>query len=204
MTVDSADVRARLVRWRAARPATTTLVAVLVAAFVVESLVWWLFGFPTMAFWFAASADPSPGWLLAPLAHQSVGHLLGNLLFLLVFGSLAEADLSAPTWYWLFGVSALAGTAAQVWSYLLTGVDGGAVGASAGIVALVAFVAVRTVREGPAVRPRAAYTVGIAGGIGMVALLLSDFVLTAGTGSAEYAHLLGVAVGAFAGVYVRE
>ena len=195
------DVRTRFRAWRAARPATTTLVAVLAAAFVVESLVWWLFGFPTMAFWFAASATPSPGWVLAPLAHQSVGHLLGNLLFLVVFGSLAEADLSAPTWYWLFATSALAGTAAQVWSYLLTGVEGGAVGASAGVVALASFVAVRTVRDGPDGRSTLAYAVGVAGGIGMVALLLSDFALT--TGSAEYAHLIGVTAGAFAGVYVR-
>ncbi|WP_372909513.1 rhomboid family intramembrane serine protease [Salinigranum sp.] len=202
MAVDAAGVRGRLATWRATRPATTTLVAVLAAAFAVESLVWWLFGFPTMAFWFAASATPSPGWLLAPLAHQSLGHLLGNLLFLVVFGSLAEADLSAPTWYWLFGTSAVAGTAAQVWSYLLAGVEGGAVGASAGVVALVSYVAVRTVRDGPAARSRVAYALGVAGGIGMVSLLLSDFVLT--TGSAEYAHLLGVTVGAFAGVYVRE
>jgi membrane associated rhomboid family serine protease len=202
MAVDAAGVRGRLATWRATRPATTTLVAVLAAAFAVESLVWWLFGFPTMAFWFAASATPSPGWLLAPLAHQSLGHLLGNLLFLVVFGSLAEADLSAPTWYWLFGTSAVAGTAAQVWSYLLAGVEGGAVGASAGVVALVSYVAVRTVRDGPTARSRVAYALGVAGGIGMVSLLLSDFVLT--TGSAEYAHLLGVTVGAFAGVYVRE
>jgi membrane associated rhomboid family serine protease len=204
MVVDSVAIRTRLASWRATRPATTTLAVVLVTAFVVQSLVWWLFGFPTMVFWFAAASTPSPGWLLAPLAHQSVGHLLGNLLFLVVFGSLAEADLSAPTWYWLFAVSALAGTAAQVWSYLLTGVEGGAVGASAGIVALVAFVAVRTVRDGPTARSRTTYTVGIAGGIGMLSLLLSDFVLTGGAGSAEYAHLLGVAVGSFAGVYVRE
>jgi membrane associated rhomboid family serine protease len=202
MAVDATGVRGRLATWRATRPATFTLVAVLAATFAVESLVWWLFGFPTMAFWFAASATPSPGWLLAPLAHQSLGHLLGNLLFLVVFGSLAEADLSAPTWYWLFGTSAVAGTAAQVWSYLLAGVEGGAVGASAGVVALVSYVAVRTVRDGPAARSRVAYALGVAGGIGMVSLLLSDFVLT--TGSAEYAHLLGVTVGAFAGVYVRE
>jgi membrane associated rhomboid family serine protease len=202
MAVDAVGVRGRLATWRATRPATTTLVAVLAAAFAVESLVWWLFGFPTMAFWFAASATPSPGWLLAPLAHQSLGHLLGNLLFLVVFGSLAEADLSAPTWYWLFGTSAVAGTAAQVWSYLLAGVEGGAVGASAGVVALVSYVAVRTVRDGPAARSRVAYALGVAGGIGMVSLLLSDFVLT--TGSAEYAHLIGVTVGGFAGVYVRE
>jgi hypothetical protein len=89
-----------------------------------------------------------------------------------------------------------------VWSYLLAGVEGGAVGASAGVVALVSYVAVRTVRDGPAARSRVAYALGVAGGIGMVSLLLSDFVLT--TGSAEYAHLLGVTVGAFAGVYVRE
>ncbi|WP_136590254.1 rhomboid family intramembrane serine protease [Salinigranum halophilum] len=200
---DAASLYARFASWRAARPATTTLVGVLTTTFVVQSLVWWLFGFPTMAFWFAASADPSPGWLLAPLGHQSVGHLFGNLLFLVVFGSLAEADLSAPTWYWLFASSALAGTAAQVWSYLLMGVEGGAVGASAGVVALVAFVAVRTVRDGPAARSAGVYAVGLAGGIGMVSLLFTDFVLTAGAGSAEYAHLIGVAVGGFAGLYVR-
>ncbi|WP_152041895.1 rhomboid family intramembrane serine protease [Salinigranum salinum] len=191
-------------RWRTDHPATATLAAVLVAAFVVESLLWWLFGFATVEFWFAATADPSPGWLLAPLGHTSVTHLVGNLLFLGVYGSLAESDLSVPTWYWLFAVSAFAGTAAQVWSYLLTGVEGGALGASAGVVAFVSFVGVRTVREGPGARSGRAYTLGVAGGVGMIALLLTDFVLTTGAGSAEFAHLLGVAVGAFAGIYVRE
>jgi membrane associated rhomboid family serine protease len=200
----ASGVRTRLVRWRTSRPATTTLVAVLATAFVVESIVWWLFGFPTVRFWFAATAEPSPGWFLAPLAHTSLAHLAGNLLFLSVYGSLAESDLSTPTWCWLFVVSAVAGTAAQVWSYLLTGVDGGAVGASAGVVAFVSFVAARTVRDGPETRSQGVYAVGVAGGVGMVALLANDFVLTAGAGSAEFAHLLGVTVGLFAGVYVRE
>jgi membrane associated rhomboid family serine protease len=198
------EIAGHLSHWRDTHPATSTLSAVLVAAFAVESVVWWLFGYPAIDFWFSASASPSPGWLLAPLAHSSLAHLGGNLLFLLVYGSLAEADLSVPTWYWLFAVSALAGTAAQVWSYLLTGVEGGAVGASAGVVALVSFVGVRTALAGPDERSTAAYLLGVAGGVGMLALIANDFLLTSGSGSAEFAHLLGVAVGTLAGLSIRR
>jgi membrane associated rhomboid family serine protease len=189
----------RLGRWRQRRPATATLVAVLVAAFAVQSLLWWLFGFRTMAFWFAASADPSPGWLLAPLGHQSVGHLLGNLLVLVLFGSFAEEVLTEVETYFTFLVAALAGTAAQVSSYVVAGVESGAVGASAAILGLVAFHAVRSLRAtlARADQPFASRYWGLAGA-GVVLLLLANdlFTFSPWAGTAEYAHLAGVVVGA--------
>jgi membrane associated rhomboid family serine protease len=184
--------------WRRAHPATTTLVAVLVAAFAVESLVWWLFGFPAVEFWFAASAEPSPGWVLAPLGHQSVTHLLGNLLVLVLFGSYAEEVLTEAETYFLFVVAALAGTAAQVSSYVVAGVQSGAVGASAAVLGLVSFHAVRSLRalgaEGQSFTSR--YW-GVAGGLVVLVLLANDLLsFSLWTGTAEYAHLAGVMVGA--------
>jgi membrane associated rhomboid family serine protease len=192
-------IRRRLVRWRRAHPATTTLVAVLVAAFAVESLVWWLFGFRAVAFWFAATADPSPGWLLAPLGHQSVTHLLGNLLVLVLFGSYAEEVLTEAETYFLFVVAALAGNAAQVSSYVVAGVESGAVGASAAVLGLVAFHAVRSVRAllARTAQPFASRYWGVAGGLVVVLLLANDlFTFSPWAGTAEYAHLAGVMVGA--------
>jgi membrane associated rhomboid family serine protease len=196
--MDAPDLRGRAGRLRAARPATTTLVAVLVAAFVVESVVWWRFGFPAVEFWFAASADPSPGWLLAPLGHQSVGHLLGNLLVLVLFGSFAEEALAEAEAYFLFAVAGLAGNAAQVSSYVVAGVESGAVGASAAVLGLVAFHAVRSLRALWARRrqPFASRYWGLAGVV-VVALLLANDLLSVSlwAGTAEYAHLAGVLVG---------
>jgi membrane associated rhomboid family serine protease len=197
--MDRSGVGSRLARWRRTHPATTTLVAVLVAAFAVESVIWWLFGFSTVAFWFAATPRPSPGWLLAPLAHQSVGHLLGNLLVLVLFGSFAEEVLTEVETYFTFAVAGLAGNAAQVSSYVVTGVESGAVGASAAVLGLVAFHAVRSLRglRARTDQPFASRYWGIAGGC-VVALLLANDLLNVSlwTGSAEYAHLAGVVVGA--------
>jgi hypothetical protein len=38
----------------------------------------------------------------------------------------------------------------------------------------------------------------------MLALIANDFLLTSGSGSAEFAHLLGVAVGTLAGLSIRR
>jgi membrane associated rhomboid family serine protease len=191
--------RDRLASWRRAHPATTTLVAVLVTVFAVQSVLWWLFGFRTIAFWFAASAEPSPGWLLAPLGHQSPGHLLGNLLVLVLFGSFVEEVLSEAETYFLFGVAGLAGNAAQVSSYVVAGVESGAVGASAAVLGLVAFHAIRSLRAlgRRSAQPFASRYWGVAGAL-VVCLLLANDLLTFSlwAGTAEYAHLAGVVVGA--------
>jgi membrane associated rhomboid family serine protease len=188
-----------LARWRRAHPATTTLVAVLVSAFAVQSALWEAFGFRAMAFWFAASAEPSPGWLLAPLGHQSVGHLLGNLLVLVLFGSFAEEVLTAAEACVLFVVAGLAGNAAQVSSYVVTGVESGAVGASAAVLGLVAFHAIRSLRALAArsAQPFASRYWGVAGALVVCLLLVNDFLhVSLWAGTAEYAHFAGVVVGA--------
>jgi membrane associated rhomboid family serine protease len=198
MVGDSVDgVRTRFAAWRATHPATTVLVAVLVTAFVVQSVVWWQFGFSTMAFWFAASASPSPGWLLAPLGHQSVGHLFGNLLVLVLFGSFAEEVLGEAETYFTFGVAGLAGNAAQVSSYVVAGVESGAVGASAAVLGLVAFHAVRSLRGLRAGhQPFISRYWGVAGALVITAMLATDLLtFSMWTGTAEYAHLAGVMVG---------
>jgi membrane associated rhomboid family serine protease len=191
--------RGRLTRWRRAHPATTTLVAVLVTVFAVQSVVWWLFGFRAMAFWFAASAEPSPGWLLAPFGHQSVGHLLGNLLVLVLFGSYAEEVLTEAETYFLFLVAGLAGNAAQVSSYVVASVGSGAVGASAAVLGVVTFHAVRSMRATLA-RSEQSFTSrywGLAGAVIVCLLLANDlFTFSLWAGTAEYAHLAGVIVGA--------
>lgn len=198
MVDGSADgVRTRFAAWRAAHPATTVLVAVLVTSFAVQSVVWWQFGFSVMAFWFAASADPSPGWILAPLGHQSIGHLLGNLLVLVLFGSFAEEVLGEAETYFTFAVAGLAGNAAQVSSYVVAGVESGAVGASAAVLGLVAFHAVRSLRGLRSGRqPFTSRYWGVAGALVIVAMLASDLLtFSLWTGTAEYAHLAGVMVG---------
>lgn len=191
--------RARLSRWRDDHPATTTLVAVLLVAYAVESLVWWQFGFQAIEFWFAATAEPSPGWLLAPLGHQSAGHLLGNLLVLVLFGSFAEEVLREGETYLLFLVAGLGGNAAQVSSYVVAGADSGAVGASAAVLGLVSFHAVRSLRSvlSRERQPFASRYWGLAGAGVVVVLLANDlFTFSLWAGTAEYAHLAGVTVGA--------
>ena len=193
-----ARARREFRQWRERHPATTTLVAVLVAAFAVQSVLWSVFGFRTIEFWFAATASPSPGWLLAPLAHQSAVHLLGNLLVLVLFGSFAEEILSERETYFLFVVAGVAGNAAQVSSYVVAGVESGAVGASAAVLGLVAFHAVRSLRSVLAggTQPFTSRYWGIAA-VGVVLLLLANDLLTFSlwAGTAEYAHLAGVLVG---------
>jgi membrane associated rhomboid family serine protease len=173
------------------------LVAVLVTAFGVESLLWWLFGFPAVEFWFAAGADPSPGWLLAPLGHQSLVHLLGNVLVLVLFGSYAEEVLAEAETYFVFVVAGVAGNAAQVSSYLVADVESGAVGASAAVLGLVTFHAVRSLRALRAgSQSFASRYWGLAGGVVVVLLLANDLLtFSPWTGTAEYAHLAGVMVG---------
>lgn len=186
-------------RWGRRRRATLSLAALLFVAYVVQQLVRAWFGFPTMVYWFAATADPTPGWALAVLAHQSPGHLLENVLVLVLVGSYAEEVLSTTECLFVFVVGGLAGNAAQVGSYLAVDVTGGAVGASAAVLGLVTFHAVRSLRTtlgGGDQRFVSRYW-GFVGLLAVAVLLTNDFYpgLTLWPDTAEYAHLTGMGVG---------
>ena len=64
--------------------------------------------------WALNAADPRPAqWLTHLFLHGDPIHLLGNLLFLWIFGRLVEERLGAPGTLALFFASGIAGAAAH-------------------------------------------------------------------------------------------
>lgn len=117
-----------------------TLIIILTLVFGVEVLLAAFFGFPNVRAMLDSLALQEKRVLVAlmgPLVHQGWGHLVENLVFLIVFGSYVEWQLGS----WDFYVSA-AGTG-YLASWLLLSLGGaGAVGASSvthGLEALAGF-----------------------------------------------------------------
>lgn len=127
---------------------TVLLVELLALVYVLEWYVADAFGVGTYVYVFVATARPSPGWVLAPLAHtlENPVHLLSSVVVILLYGSLVERTL--PRWRY---VAFCAGAAyvsigAQVATYL-TGEMRGTLGASGVAMAMVAFVTVDATRR---------------------------------------------------------
>jgi membrane associated rhomboid family serine protease len=185
--------------WLGDAPVTWGAVALLVCW---HALVPWLaaaFGADRFGAWFVARASPSPGWLLAELSHAGLNHLAANLLFLVIWGTIAEHALGARRYAGFLAATGVAGILAQVAQYLATGVSGGIVGASGAAQAATAFAAVALARGRGPFETRALRRGLVSGAVAIVALqLLNDFVgaSTVVPESSGVAHLTGMLLGA--------
>ncbi|WP_058366375.1 rhomboid family intramembrane serine protease [Haloparvum sedimenti] len=155
-------------------------------------------------FWFLATADPSPGWLLAPFAHASPGHAATNAALTVLFGGLVVSLAGRRTFLGLFAVASSLAIGGSVVLYNLGPLAGGAAGASAAGFAFVGYVAVRS-RD--LLSPDAAsgtdrHRIAAAGaGVVLVAVVGAQVAadLSAVRGlegvAAAYGHLVGAAAG---------
>lgn len=187
---------------------TVVLVELLVFVYVVEWYVATRFGGAAYEWLFVASVEPTPGWLLAPFAHQ-LGHhthLVSSVIVLLVFGQYVQQRF--PGWRYA-GFCLLAGylsVGAQVSTYLFGEVRG-TLGASGIALAMVAFVAVDVGRRHVASNGGVdRWDAGFAT-VGWV-LLVQRFerdvgvVTPAVDGGAFVGHLAGVAVGTLCALWL--
>ncbi|WP_123532841.1 rhomboid family intramembrane serine protease [Halosimplex salinum] len=151
MTEAAASPLTRGLRWLRTVPATISLCLLFALVFAAEWYVWRTFGYATFVDLFVATPEPSPGWLLAPLAHLPTGyrHLASSVVQLLLFGGIVERRLGRRQYLALVAASGLATTAAQVASYVALGATGrgvGTLGASGIVLAMTALVVVDSVR----------------------------------------------------------
>ena len=79
-------------------------------------------------------------WLTATFLHGSTGHLLGNMLFLFLFGFSVELALGRTTYLAFYLLGGLGGSALSAWAYGGTGSYG--LGASGAVSALMGMYAV--------------------------------------------------------------
>jgi len=185
--------------WLGGAPVTWGAVALLVCWHALAPWLAAAFGADRFGAWFVARASPSPGWLLAVLSHADLNHLAANLLFLVIWGTIAEHALGARRYAVFLAGTGVAGILTQVAQYVLAGVSGGIVGASAAAQATTAFAAVALARGRGPFETSALRRGVISGAVAIVALqLLNDFVgaSTVGPESSGVAHLTGMLLGA--------
>ncbi|RZI78341.1 MAG: rhomboid family intramembrane serine protease [Variovorax sp.] len=91
---------------------------------------------------FAEGAPLEPvTWLTSAFLHGSTGHLVGNMLFLFLFGFTVELALGRATYLGFYVLAALGASAMAVWAYGGRGSYGlGASGAIAGLMAMYALI----------------------------------------------------------------
>lgn len=195
----SRQIAADLRVWLGDAPVTLGAVTLLICW---HAFVPWLaaaFGADRFGGWFVARASPSPGWLLAVLSHADLNHLAANLLFLVIWGTIAEHVLGARRHAAFLAATGVAGILTQVAQYVHTGVSGGIVGASGAAQATTAFAAVALARgRGPFGTPALRRGL-VSGAVAIVALqLLNDFfgASTVVPESSGVAHLTGIVLGA--------
>jgi membrane associated rhomboid family serine protease len=139
----------RGVRWLRTVPVTLALCLLLGWVYVLELTVVVTAGRPTATWWFVATTNPSPGWVLGPLSHTPADptHLLGNLSLLVVFGGMTERRLGPRATVATLAMAGLGGTAGQLVSYWLAPSGTGAtLGASAMALAATAFATTASLR----------------------------------------------------------
>lgn len=199
---DGDAVRAHAVRWLRTVRWTLLFCLLLVAVYFLEVLVWTTAGFETFVWLFVATSDPSPGWLLAALAHSPLSrwHLATSLGQLLVFGGMAERRLPTDRYLLFLGGAGLASTAGQVASYAITGPPPwaiGSLGASGTALAVTAFAAVHSLGRRTATGRWQAETTWVWATFG-VAVLFAELLFAIAGGRPSVggaAHLTGIAVG---------
>ena len=185
--------------WLAGKRVTLGAVALVVAVFALQTLVSVAYGLEGWAYIFVADAALSPGWVLAPFSHRSVGHLLSTLVVLVVYGALAETTL-AETRYFLFCLgAAYVSTAAQVASYAAGEPGLGTLGASGVALGTVAYVTMRTFLGGAAIESATEvdWVFALSGAFIVGYHLANDFLpgFTPLSGTAPYGHAAGIMVG---------
>ncbi|GAB7012334.1 rhomboid family intramembrane serine protease [Halolamina salina] len=195
----SRRVAADLRDWFGGAPVTWGAVALLLCWHALAPWLAAAFGADRFGAWFVARASPSPGWLLAVLSHADLNHLTANLLFLVIWGTIAEHALGARRYAGFLAATGVAGILAQVAQYVVAGVTGGIVGASGAAQATTAFAAVALARgRGPVESP--ALRRGLVSGAAVVVTLqlLNDFVGASAIApeSSGVAHLTGMLLGA--------
>lgn len=149
--MDEASALSRGLAWIRSVPVTVALCLLFAFVFSAEWLVWRRFGYATFVTLFVATPDPSPGWLLAPLAHLPTDprHVVSSVVQLVLFGGVVERRLDRRRFLALAAVSGLATTGAQVTWYVVLGASGrvaGTLGASGIVLAMTALVVVDSVR----------------------------------------------------------
>lgn len=178
------------------RSPTLTLVVAFVVVFLVQRVVGVL-GIP-IAFALSAPVDHQPWTVVTSVyAHFSVGHLVGNVVVLLLVGLYLERQTSRVRFHAFFlATGALAGLS-EVWVSDLVGPSVAVLGASGGIAGLVGYLLAGnrmsdTILDRTPLSPRAqlAIFVVVAGAI---------TVYTAGRGVALVAHFTGLLIGLLAG-----
>ena len=145
---------------------------------------------------FEAGASPWWKYLTSVIGHSSWEHLMNNLFFIGVFGTVLELETSGTKAFNIFVLSALFANISAFIFYPQTGI----IGASAGGTGLLAALAV--------LRPR---NIGLALGVPLpMWAVLPIYIVTnligipAQTGIAYEAHLMGMAAGAIAGYYLKD
>jgi membrane associated rhomboid family serine protease len=93
----------------------------------------------TLIWLFLAQADPSPGWILAPLLHEGTTHFLANIGQLLYFGIVPEQNLRPREYVGFLVVTGVLSTLAVVAQYNFQGIEGGLAGASGATMAVMGF-----------------------------------------------------------------
>ncbi|WP_213955258.1 rhomboid family intramembrane serine protease [Variovorax sp. dw_954] len=89
---------------------------------------------------FADGAAPQPlTWLTSAFLHASASHLIGNMVFLFLFGFTVELALGRATYLGFYVLGALGASAMAMWAY--GGRGGYGLGASGAIAALMAMYA---------------------------------------------------------------
>ncbi|MFB6143545.1 MAG: rhomboid family intramembrane serine protease [Halorientalis sp.] len=106
-------------RWARSVPLTLAFCSLLAFVYGVELLVLRVAGVRALSYWFVATAEPSPGWVLAALAHTPgrPSHLLSSAALLLAFGGMTERRLPGRAYLTFLSVAGLGGTAGQVLWY---------------------------------------------------------------------------------------
>jgi len=181
----------------ARRSPTLTLVVLLVCVYLVE-LVVDVFGPGPTAFALATPVAAQPWTLVTSVyAHGGVGHLLANVVGLVVLGVFLERKTSPARFHAFFLASGVIAGLAQVWVADLVGPPVAVLGASGAVFALLGYVVAGNrvtdaVLGGIPLSPRvqlAAFAV----------LAAAVTLATAGPGVALVAHFTGLLVGLLAG-----
>lgn len=188
--------------------ATALFVELLVLVYVLEWYVAAAVGGGAYERLFVATVEPTPGWVLAPFAHDVADplHVLSSAVVILLFGPLVERTLPGRRYVGFCLAAAYLSLGVQVATYAV-GESRGTLGASGVAMAMVAFVAVDVGRRSldsasPVERWEAGFAV--VGCVLLVRRLERDFGLLAPAvgESAIVGHLAGVGFGALCGLWL--
>lgn len=148
-------------------------------------------------------------WVTSVFSHGSPGHLFGNAIVLFFFGPVLERKLGSRRFGALFiGAGIVAGLAQIASGFLIGNPVAGVLGASGGIMALLAVLSVLN----PDLKvylyfvlpiPIWVLTIGYAA-LSVLGFFSAFSALGAGGNVAHFAHLTGLVVGGVYGLYIQD